>query len=69
MADPLQLVPNRPDAEIAEELKQKAIELHEPILKLLDEAHANGFGLNIGCGLGPLGKHIITQIQIVKVYK
>ena len=69
MADPIQLVPNRPDTEIAVELKEEAIKLHEPILALLDKAHSLGFGLNVACGLGPLGKHIITQIQIIKVFK
>ena len=69
MADPIQLVPNRPDAELATELKEEAIKLHEPLLALLDKANADGFGIAVQCGMGPLGKHVITQIQIVKVYK
>lgn len=69
MADPIQLVPNRPDAELAAELKEEAVRLHEPLLALLDKAHANGFALAVQCGMGPLGKHVITNIQIMKVFK
>ena len=69
MTNTLTVVPSKPDAEIAEELKKKALELHIPILALLDEANEKGFQIMAQCGIGPLGKHVITQFQIVKVYK
>lgn len=65
---PVSLVPNKPDAELAAEFKAKAIELHEPLLKLLDEAHAKGFQISVGCGLGPLGKYVIMQMAVHRIY-
>jgi hypothetical protein len=62
------LVPTKSEAEIAEELRRRVIEAHEPLLALLDEAHAAGFEIICGCGLAPIGRHVITHLRIAKVY-
>ena len=62
------LVPTKPDAEIAEELRKKAIAAAGPILQVLDEAKDAGFELNFIFGVGGLGKNIIQQLKIVKIY-
>lgn len=63
------LVPSGTDTEYAAEIKAKAIELYQPLLKLLTEANNKGFAVNIGCGQGPLGDYVIVQMQIMKVFK
>lgn len=65
----LQLAPAGTDAEYAAEIKAKVIELYQPLLKLLTEAHNRGFSVNVGCGQGPLGDYIIAQLTISKVFK
>jgi|GEM_PF-1773878 hypothetical protein len=62
------LVPTQSDAEIAADLKRRVIEAHEPVLALLDEAHAAGFEIICGCGLAPTGRHVITHLRIAKLY-
>lgn len=63
------LAPSGTDAEYAAEIKAKAIELYQPLLKLLTDANNRGFAVNIGCGPGPLGDYVIVQMQIMKVFK
>ncbi len=62
------LVPTKSDAEVAAEFKKRAIEAYEPVLQLLNEAHAAGFEINITSGLAPVGKHMITLLRVAKVY-
>ena len=62
------LVPTKSDADVATELKKRAIEVYEPVLQLLNEAHAAGFEININSALAPIGKHMITVLRVVKVY-
>ena len=69
MADPIQLVPNRPDAELAAEIEAKVITAYESILPVLDEAAKNGFIVQAAVAMGPFGKFIIQNIQIMKVFK
>lgn len=68
MADVAHLVTTKPDAEVAEEFKRKLIELHEPMLKLLDEMKAAGFSANVQTNINGLGKYAINQLQVIKVY-
>lgn len=63
-----QLVTTKPDTELAEEFKRRLVEAHEPLLKLLDEMKAAGFGANVGTSVNGLGKHAIHQLQVIKVY-
>jgi hypothetical protein len=47
------LVPTKSDADVATEFKRRAIELYEPVLQLLNEAHAAGFEISISSNLAP----------------
>ncbi len=62
------LVPTKSDADMAAELKKRAIEVYEPVLQLLNEAHAAGFEIAVSSGLAPIGKHMITAVRVAKVY-
>jgi len=62
------LVPTKSDADMAAELKKRAIEVYEPVLQLLNEAHAAGFEIAVSSGLAPIGKHMITGVRVAKVY-
>ena len=62
------LIPTRSDAEVAAEFKKRAIEVYEPVLQLLNEAHAAGFEININSGLAPIGRHMITLLRVAKIY-
>ncbi len=61
------LVPTKSDAEVAAELKKRAIEVYEP-MELLSEAHAAGFEIVVSSGLAPIGKQMITAVRVAKVY-
>jgi hypothetical protein len=62
------LVPTKPDAEVAADLKRRAVEIYQPVLELCTEAHSLGFEVQVMSGMGPLGKHIITGLKVAKVY-
>jgi uncharacterized protein (DUF2062 family) len=62
------LVPTKSDAEVAAELKRRATEVYEPVLQLLNDAHAAGFEIAISSNLTPVGKHMITLLRVAKVY-
>jgi hypothetical protein len=62
------LVPTKSDAEVAAELKKRAIEVYEPVLQLLNEANDAGFEISINSGMTPIGKQMITLLRVAKVY-
>ncbi len=62
------IAPNKTDAETAQDYKERTITLYKPILDLCTEANQNGFEIMIQSGPGPLGKHIITTLKVIKVY-
>ena len=66
--EPVRLVPTLSDADIAADLKRRAIEWLTPLLALCDEADAKGFTVGYSSAKGPLGKHVITQLVIAKHY-
>lgn len=66
---PIQLVPGQTDADYARTLEDRILAAYAPLLPLLDEAFAKGFRVSIGAGMGPLGKHMIAQCEIMKVFK
>lgn len=66
--DVVQLVPTRPDAEVAADLKRRMVEAYGPVLALLDEAAGAGFHVNLQAGMGLLGRHIVTVVQVSKVF-
>jgi hypothetical protein len=65
---PLALVPGLTDADIAEDLKKRLVEAYGPVLALSDEANRKGFTLHIQSGMGPLGKHVITLLKVLKEF-
>ena len=69
MTNTLTVVPSKPDAEVAAELKKKIIEALEPVCKILSEADEAGFEASFHIGLGPLGKQSIHMLKIAKIYK
>jgi len=62
------LIPTKSDAEVTAELKKRAIEVYEPVLQLLNEAHTAGFEISISSGLTPIGRHMIMLLRVAKVY-
>ncbi len=61
------LITTKPDAELAQEYKTRAVECHKPLLELLNEAHRNGFIINLQCGPTPMGIQI-TNLQVLKSF-
>lgn len=59
------LVANKPDAEIADELRKEFIEASKPICELLSKARKAGFEINFGLGPNATGFGI-TQLVIAK---
>ena len=68
MADPIQLVPNKPDAELAAEFKKEIVEAAEPLLAVLEKINKAGFQANLGFAMNPIGKMTLNQLQILKVF-
>jgi hypothetical protein len=62
------LVPTKSDAEIAADLKRRAVELYGPLIALMDEAKELGFHVSVACGPGPLGNTQITNLQVARLY-
>ncbi len=69
MNDAIQLVTTKPDAEIAAELKKKFEAAYiDNILPLFNEAAAQGFLVQINVAMGPFGRMVIQNIQIMKQF-
>lgn len=66
MSEPIQLVPTKPDAEIAAELKQEIIDAAQPVCLILEKAQRLGFNVSISWGMNALGKMQIAQLIIAK---
>ena len=63
---PIQLVPSKTDQQLANEFRDKMVQLLEPIMTLFDDIEAAGFGCGYDCGKDYKDKHIVTKINIVK---
>lgn len=63
------LVPNKPDAELAQELKAEAIEAWGPILKFMEKAHKLNFRVVVNAGINELGHAFIHNMEIMRMYK
>lgn len=59
------LIPNKPDNEVADELRKEFIEASKPICDLLLKARKAGFEINFGLGPNATGFGI-TQLVIAK---
>lgn len=69
MADPLQLVTAKTDAEAADEIKRALAEAYQPILAILERARAQGFVCNVQVGSpGPLSPISILALTVMKQF-
>lgn len=66
---PVQLVPTKPDAELALEFKQEIIEAYQPLLEVLTRLDKAGFNANVNVSKTALGKIEITGLQISRVFQ
>ena len=62
------LVTTKPDAEVAAELKKELHDAYLPVMAVIDKIAAAGFEGHVGSGMGPLGRQVITVLQVRKVY-
>jgi len=67
MAD-LHIVPSGTDAEYAENIKKRLAEKLADLCVIADDAKEHGFYVAYGTQQGPIGKHIITQILVAKIF-
>lgn len=68
MNDIAKLVPTKPDAEIAEELKQEIAEALKPVLEVTTKALSLGFHVNFNLGPNAFNKMVIQALVISKNY-
>jgi hypothetical protein len=68
MSNAVALVPSRPDAEIAKDLKAEFLAKMEDICLSADKASAVGFQVSFGIGQRWDGKWIVTQLTLAKHY-
>ena len=68
MVDAVQLVPGRPDAEVAADLKNRMQAALIPVLTLMDEATAGGFIAQFQLGMGTFGKNVVQGITLSKQF-
>lgn len=64
------LVPTRPDAEIAEDLKQRCAEALKPVLAVMDEAKQAGFVIQFDSIMAqaPIYRHTVINLRVAKYY-
>lgn len=63
------LLTTRPDTERAAELRVRAEEIGDALAKLMDDAAAGDMEVQLNCVRGPLGRHHISLLRVVKVYE
>lgn len=68
MNDIPKLVPTRPDTEVAADLKARIATGLQGLLPIMDECIAAGFIPSFGIALGPLGRHIVGPVDLVKKF-
>jgi hypothetical protein len=68
VTDLIALVPNRPDAEVAKELRAKMETALEPVLTILDEARAAGFEINFNLAPDYAKRSRIQTLLLIKQF-
>jgi hypothetical protein len=68
MNEPLTLLTNRTDKEIAAEIKGELIDAFDPILKILDKAKAAGFNVSFSIGPNAFNKMSIANMSFHKEF-
>lgn len=64
---PARLVPTRPDAEVAEDLRQRMIAAYAEPLQIFEEGLQKGFLMNAEVQRDPYGK-LIVRVKIIREF-
>lgn len=62
------LVTTKPDAELAEEFKQKVIEAYKPLIDICNEYEKHGLMVQASIGKNAIGQFQLIQLQIIKTF-
>lgn len=65
---PLQIVPAKPDRELAEEIRQRIISVIDPLLAEMSAAKRQGFDVLLGIQTDAQGKSFLQNLKIVKEF-
>lgn len=68
MNDLVKLVPTKPDAEIAEELKQELAEAAKPYLEAATKAMSLGFVVQSNFGPNAFKQIVIQELRLLKIF-
>ena len=68
MNDPVKLVPTKPDAEVAEELKHEIAEALKPALEATTKALSLGFQVNFNLGPNAFKQMVIQSLTLSKIF-
>ena len=68
MSEPVKLVPTKPDAELAEELKQELLEAFQPALAVATKALLLGFQVQLQMSPNAFKQVVVQQLQLIKTF-
>lgn len=68
MNDPVQLITNKPDAEIAKEHKELIVEASKPLMEALTNARRDGFVTQLNFAEDPFQRIIINTFILLKQF-
>lgn len=68
MNEPVKLVPAKPDAELAEELKHEIAEALKPALEATTKALALGFHVNFNIGPNSFKQMVVQSLTLSKIF-
>lgn len=68
MNDLVKLVPTKPDAELAEELKQELAEALQPVLAVATKALSLGFHVQLQMSPNVFKQVVVQQLQLIKTF-
>lgn len=68
MNDVAKLVPTKPDAERAKEIKIEIIEKLKPVLESLTQAHSEGFTVSFNLAPNSFNQIILQQLIVSKIF-
>jgi len=68
MSEAVKLITTKPDAEVAEELKQELAEAAKAWLVTCTKAKSLGFEVQANFALNPFKQMVIQQLNLIKVF-
>lgn len=68
MNEPVKLVPTKPDAEVAEELKQELAEAAKPYLEAATKAMSLEFVVQSNFGPNAFKQIVIQDLRLLKIF-